>query len=199
MIKLIIFDLSGVCFTNEEPIYIDFLCKKYGYDYKEFNAFYQSMLVKAEVGKMTCEELWAILIEKYDIPKTVSQIVDEMMELKEPKLDALDLASQLKKKLEIVYLTNYNKLYWNAIKDKFDMNKWFSSGFVSYQLGVRKPSSECFNIILNEYNLKPSEVIFIDDFQSNLDEAKKLGIFTILFKDKDNLAKDIDDLIKRNS
>ena len=196
MIKLIIFDLSGVCFTNEEPPYILELCKKYNYNHNEFNNFYQSMLIKAEVGKMTGEEVWSNLIERYNIPKTISQIVDEMIELKEPKLETLKFASELKNKIKTVYLTNYNRLYWDAILKKFNMSEWFSSGFVSYQLGFRKPAADCFKIILNKYNLNSDEVIFIDDSQSNLEEARKLGINVILFKDVKQLKRDIADNVK---
>jgi len=195
MIKLIIFDLSGVCFTNEEPIYLEALCKKYGYDYKEFDDFYQSMLVKAEVGKMKGEELWSILIEKYKIPKTTAQIVDEMMELKEPKLDTLNFAKELKNKIKVIYLTNYTRHYWDAISKIFNMKKWFSSGFVSYQLGFRKPSIESFKFIMNKYKVSPKEVLFVDDSQKNLDSAKSLGINTILFNSVSQLKRDVKETI----
>ena len=191
MIKLIIFDLSGVCFTNEEPPYIIELCKKYDYNHKEFDELYQSMLVKAEVGKLTGEEVWSALIEKYNIPKTIFQIVDEMMELKEAKLDTLGFASNLKNKVITVYLTNYCKLYWDAISSKFDMSRWFSDGFVSYQLGFRKPARQCFEIIMKKYKIKAEEIIFIDDSLLNLKEAISLGIKAIIFKDINQLKKEL--------
>jgi len=194
MIKLIIFDLSGVCFTNEEPIYIKELCEKYKYNHKEFNNFYQEMLMKAEIGKLTGEELWSILIEEYDIPKTITQIVDEMMELKEAKLETLNLASKLKNKCKVVYLTNYNKLYWEVIAKKFDLSKWFDSGIVSYQIGFRKPAKEGFLALIRTFKVKPEETLFIDDSKNNLIEAEKLGLKTLLFENPEKLREDIQSL-----
>jgi len=195
MIKLIIFDLSGVCFTNEEPIYLADLCKKYKYDYKEFDNFYQSLLVKAEKDEITGEQVWKEVLKRYPLPKTISQIVDEMMQLKQPHLETLNFAKELKDKIKTVYLTNYNKLYWNAISKKFRMDEWFSEGFVSYHLKDRKPAIKCFEIILQKYNLKPEEIIFLDDSKPNLENAKKLGMNTILFTNINQLKRDIDNLI----
>jgi len=195
MIKLIIFDLSGVCFTNEEPIYLADLCKKYKYDYKEFDNFYQSLLVKAEKDEITGEQVWKEVLKRYPLPKTISQIVDEMMQLKQPHLETLNFAKELKGKIKTVYLTNYNKLYWNAISKKFRMDEWFSEGFVSYHLKDRKPAIKCFEIILQKYNLKPEEIIFLDDSKPNLENAKKLGMNTILFTNINQLKRDIDNLI----
>jgi FMN phosphatase YigB (HAD superfamily) len=191
MIKLIIFDLSGVCFTNEEPPYIKYLCEEYNYKHEEFDNFYQSMLVKAETGKITGEEVWSILIERYNIPKTTNQIVDEMMELKEAKLETLDLAFLLRKNYKVTYLTNYCKLYWDAIIKIFDLSKWFNFGLVSYQIGHRKPSKEGFLALMKKFDAKPKETLFIDDSKSNLAEAEKLGITTLLFTNPSNLRKDL--------
>jgi len=41
---------------------------------------------------------------------------------------------------------------------------------------VRKPEPEIFHIALERAQVKPEEVLFLDDFEANLEAAKALGI-----------------------
>ncbi len=51
-----------------------------------------------------------------------------------------------------------------------------------------KPDVRSFQQILDENNLKPQEMIFIDDSQRNVDSAKKLGIKSILYKNLEDIS-----------
>ena len=116
-----------------------------------------------------------------------------MIKLKEPIHTTLNFVKQLRKKYKTAYLTNYNKDYWEYIKNKFDLNPYFDFGVVSYQIKSRKPSKEGFKTILDEFGLKPEQAVFTDDSIKNLSEAKKLGIFTIQFEHVDQFANILED------
>ena len=103
----------------------------------------------------------------------------------------LDFARQLKEHYPVVYLTNYNKDYWDVIKSKFDFGTPFSWGVVSYEIKARKPAKECFQYILKKEHCEPEEAVFVDDTPGNLEEAHQLGIWTIQFKNKDTLLSDL--------
>ncbi len=51
-----------------------------------------------------------------------------------------------------------------------------------------KPSPRGFEQILEEWNLKPEEVIFIDDNQNNIQTAKSLGLKTIYYTYGEDLS-----------
>jgi len=70
--------------------------------------------------------------------------------------------------------------------------------FSSADTGYKKPEREFYKFILdeikNEHNIYPHEVIFFDDLQKNIDEAKRLDIdahFYKNFEDFENLVKPI--------
>ena len=54
-------------------------------------------------------------------------------------------------------------------------------------MGLRKPNKEAFQIILNENNLNPTEVFFIDDSPQHIEGAKKLGIQTYHLQDNEEI------------
>lgn len=68
--------------------------------------------------------------------------------------------------------------FFNIVDKQYD-----ASNFKYY-----KPSSKGLEEILNEFNLKPEEVIFIDDNQTNVQEAQKLGIRTILYYNSEDIS-----------
>ena len=60
-----------------------------------------------------------------------------------------------------------------------------------------KPNQEIFEHLCNEYNILPSETLFIDDLQKNIDGAKKCGINGYVFDgDVQKLERYIDELFQ---
>ena len=57
---------------------------------------------------------------------------------------------------------------------------------------MRKPHPEFFQLLLERYKLVPSETIFIDDNQRNIDAAKLMGINAILFKTPAQLEQELE-------
>jgi putative hydrolase of the HAD superfamily len=43
-------------------------------------------------------------------------------------------------------------------------------------MGMRKPSPEIFNYIINKHDLSPKRTLFVDDKKENTDAAEALGI-----------------------
>lgn len=63
------------------------------------------------------------------------------------------------------------------------------SGYIlSSEVGVVKPEPEIYQKLLKKYRIEPTESVFIDDIQANLDTAAELGFETILAeKESDNI------------
>ena len=63
------------------------------------------------------------------------------------------------------------------------------SGYIlSSEVGIVKPELEIYQKLLKKYGIEPTESVFIDDIQANLDTAAELGFETILAeKESDNI------------
>jgi putative hydrolase of the HAD superfamily len=189
-IKLIIFDLSNVCFSMEEPPFIHAFCLKHNIPEKEFDGEYQALLERAEVDEISGQEIWRKMLAKYNLSGDPKKIIKEMMSQKYEHEDVLRLVRRLRESgLPVVYLTNYNRDYWEVIAARWDMKKYFSSGLVSYEIKARKPALSGFHKLMENYKVKPEETLFIDDSAGNLHKAKGYGILGHLFKSALELAK----------
>ena len=63
------------------------------------------------------------------------------------------------------------------------------SGYIlSSEVGIVKPEPEIYQKLLKKYEIDPTESVFIDDIQANLDTAAELGFETILAeRESDNI------------
>lgn len=193
MIKLIIFDLSDVCFIGEESIYLDYFAKKHKIDRKELDDFYMPLVNKSEKGKISGKMIWKKVLKKFRLKDNINQIIKDMMKIRKP-YKTIEIAKKLKKSFKTAYLTNYNQDYWVIANKRFSLTPYFDYGIVSYQIKARKPDKRGFLKIMKHFNVKPDETLFIDDSRKNVEKAKEIGINAIPFKNPKRLEKDLKEI-----
>lgn len=67
----------------------------------------------------------------------------------------------------------------------------FKEVFSAARLGLKKTDPETYKIIANKILLKPEDVLYIDDKQTNLDAAAQAGMKTIRFESNLQVERDI--------
>ena len=72
--------------------------------------------------------------------------------------------------------------------------EWFEDGVFSHKIGVRKPNPKIYRCALDKAQIKPEEAVFVDDKQSALEPAKKMGMVTILFKNPEQLRQKLSEI-----
>jgi 2-haloacid dehalogenase len=108
----------------------------------------------------------------------------------------VEIFKELKKsnKYKIYALTNWSAETFPLAQQKFDFLNWFDGVVVSGTEKMRKPTPDFYQILLNRYNVKPEESLFIDDNYRNILAAEKLGINSIHFTSPEQLK---EELLKR--
>ena len=66
--------------------------------------------------------------------------------------------------------------------ERFDFLSLFEGVVVAGIEKEVKPEPRIYHILLDRYNLKPEESIFIDDEEANIATARRLGMHGIVFK-----------------
>lgn len=194
MIKLILFDFSGVCSLEEETPYVRDFAENHELDPDEFEKAYFELIERAETDEITAQQAWEELCKKYKLKIDIEKTIREIIDLKEYYGDMLDFARSLRSKYKTAAFSNYNRAYWELIEKEIDLSPYFDLVLVAYQVKARKTSPEGFKQILKHFNVKPEEVVFTDDSQRNLPVPKSLGIHTIHFQDKKQFIKELKQL-----
>jgi 2-haloacid dehalogenase len=116
--------------------------------------------------------------------------------LGEPFHDTVEVFKQLKesKKYKIYALTNWSAETFPFAVARFDFLNWFDGVVVSGTEKMRKPAPEFYQVLLDRYNVKPEDALFIDDNYRNVLAAEKEGIKSIHFKSAEELATELKEL-----
>ena len=187
----IIFDLGGVIINLKKQNCIDAF-KALGYDSvdKMLSEYRQDgEFLALEEGRVSPEEWRNIVRQSISSPVTDEQIDAAFNEfLVDIPVEKLRMLRTLKSKYRIAMLSNTNKVMFESkIPELFKIEgltieDYFDDFFLSYKMGMSKPSPEIFIKVAEELGIEPNEALFIDDSQANVDAAAKLGFQTMCVK-----------------
>ena len=90
---------------------------------------------------------------------------------------------------ELFGLTNWSMETFPEAREHFGILQMIDRYVVSGAEGLVKPDPRLFQVLLDRYNLKAEDCIFIDDNPDNVAAARKLGIDGIVFTDAEDLRK----------
>lgn len=139
---------------------------------------------KYESGFYSNEEFRDVVRQTLSYPLNDNEIDDawNALLLDVPKKRILFL-EKLKEKYPIYLLSNTNAIhiekcaqYFKNEYDIQDFRKLFNHAYLSYEMGLWKPDSKIYEKVISDLDLKPEEILFLDDNQANIDSARKLGI-----------------------
>jgi len=111
---------------------------------------------------------WEVMLHG-DIPETVS------------------LLHKLKEKYNIYGLTNWSAETITIAYERFAFFKEFDGIVVSGEEKLIKPDRKLYHLLLDRYNLKAENTIFIDDNLKNIKAAEELGMIAIHFESSHQL------------
>lgn len=95
---------------------------------------------------------------------------------------------------QVLVLSNFSKQCLNENREDMSFLEDVDGGILSYREHLVKPDPEIYKLLLERYDLKPEECVFVDDTESNIEAARKLGIHGIVCKDFDQVVADLQKL-----
>lgn len=96
---------------------------------------------------------------------------------------------------ELFGLTNWSTETFPYALENYDFFKIFDGKIVvSGTEKLIKPDPKIWEVLLERYNIKANESVFIDDNAKNIETAKNLGFVTIHITEETNLAEELRNL-----
>ena len=197
-IKNIVFDLGGVLVDLDFKSTINGLQKAGFTNVKEqLQAFDQDGIFKKfELGEISADEFRASIRKNSSVSLTDEEVDSlwNLMLLEIPR-EKLELILDLRSKYMVYLLSNTNSIHWDYVcKNAFNyrgfrMDDYFEETFLSYEMHLAKPDKAIFEKMLNDANLLPEEILFIDDLEANCKAAEEVGIHAHHYHIGDDLSK----------
>ena len=92
---------------------------------------------------------------------------------------------------KVYALTNWSAETFPIAQKKYDFLNWFDGVVVSGTERMRKPDTGFYQLLLDRYQLKAKEALFIDENLRNVEAAKKMGIDSIHFTSPEALQEEL--------
>ena len=102
------------------------------------------------------------------------------------KQQTLDLLHELRHTYKIYFLSDMIDSSYDYLKD---ILQDFDGGVYSFQEHHKKPDPTFFKILLNRYNINPTETFFFDDKEKNIIAAQKLNMKAAVFINADTVRR----------
>lgn len=207
MVKNIIFDFGGVIMTIDQNEAMRRFAELGLKDAERWLDPYTQSGIFGDVedGKITAEdfrqELSSIIGRELSFDDCKYGWLGYRKEVPQRNLDILRQLRNDGYRLILLSNTNPFMMSW-ALSEEFDgqghsLYDYFDSLYLSYKLGVMKPSPVFFQKVLDCERLTPSESIFVDDGTRNVEAAAALGLHTFCPKNGEEWTKELLELLRK--
>lgn len=196
-IKFIYFDLGGVM-LNWRNGFKKF-AKEHNKEYEQFIERHHLHGQKAGRGTIDTNEFWNSICSDLNIvhSKNIEDWADHITNYFTPIKETHELARELVKKYSIGILSNTEfRIVENEIKKGLIPQLNYSVIIQSCDVGYAKPDMEIFHLAQQQANVKPEEILYIDDIEKYIRKAETLGWNGFVF-DENNPKSSVEEIKDR--
>jgi len=191
MIKNVVFDLGGVLLEYEPKRFL----MSFGFKPEIMAAlkkavFEHDIWLELDRGTYTFAEAVEIIAGlNPGLDKEIRALFNEKRDLLFGEMhESVAFMRRLKNEgYDIYFLSNFSREGFSFVEGKYGFLQEAKGRIISSAVGHIKPEPEIYLTLLNTYDLKPDETVFIDDMEKNVEAARELGIRAIRFTDANDL------------
>ena len=156
-----------------------------------------SILDEADNGRISADdELKQIveLLNEYNLDGT--EQVAKAIQFSEKNDELLNFILEKRGQYKTAMLSNVSAVIWNYYTPE-QMDKYFDRVVLSYQEAIAKPDPRIYQLVCERLGVEPSECVFADDNEVNVDAANKIGMHGIVFTSNGDYFAKLEEILAR--
>lgn len=182
MIKTIIFDIGNVLADfSWEPFF-----RSFGFPEEVFEKLTRATVKSPEWneldrGEWSTEKIIASFIANDpSIKAEITQVFQDVNAMVTKRDYAIPWILHLKEAgYRVLYLSNLGEITHAHCQDALSFIPYTDGGILSYEVKVIKPQPAIYQALIDKYDLKPEECVFVDDMKENVEAAAKMGFHVV--------------------
>lgn len=156
-----------------------------------------SILDEADNGRISADdELKQIveLLNEYNLDG--AEQVAKAIQFSEKNDELLNFILEKRGQYKTAMLSNVSAVIWNYYTPE-QMDKYFDRVVLSYQEAIAKPDPRIYQLVCERLDVEPSECVFADDNEVNVDAANKIGMHGIVFTSNGDYFAKLEEILAR--
>lgn len=156
-----------------------------------------SILDEADNGRISADdELKQIveLLNEYNLDG--AEQVAKAIQFSEKNDELLNFILEKHDQYKTAMLSNVSAVIWNYYTPE-QMEKYFDRVVLSYQEAIAKPDPRIYQLVCERLGVEPSECVFADDNEVNVDAANKIGMHGIVFTSNGDYFAKLEEILDR--
>ncbi len=153
--------------------------------------FSDPIFVDFNTGKISPEETYKLIKEKYSLPIDYKVFVREWSNIFAP-MDGMEaLLKEVAENFPVGLLSDIDPLHWAYCRKNYTFLNIFTRPALSFEIGALKPAKICYLTAARNVGIKPEACLFIDDREVNVRGAINAGMQAIRFTGTDALRREL--------
>ena len=189
---VIVFDLGNTLIRFDHNISAKKIANLFHLESKKiYDAFFDSPITRAfEKGEISPKEFHKRASSLLGVTMPFKDFADIWNDIFWEDKECCELARQLKDEhYRLFLLSNVNRLHFEYIQKKFDIIKIFDEIILSFMVGAIKPDKLIFEDVVRRAGGDRTKLLYVDDREDLIKEARALGIDSIRYEGADKLKK----------
>jgi putative hydrolase of the HAD superfamily len=195
-ITTLFLDIGGVLLTNSwDQGTRRRASQKFNLDYEEMNERHHLTFDTFEEGKLSLKEYLDRVVFYKARPFSYDEFVSFIYSESVPFPDMINLMCGLKTRyhLQIAAVSNEGRELTMYRVEKFGLRDFIDFFISSCFIHIRKPDEDVFRIALDVAQVRPDQVIYIEDRSMFVEVARKMGIEGIVHTDYETTRKALEE------
>ena len=192
--EVVIFDMGGVLIQyNEAPGHAAVQAMCVDPQYAKSRIPHLAQWDRVHRGQVTFDDLFKLFVEQVGLETDYATFVLVAALGFGPPMPAIsEVIDSLAGRFRFALLSNTNAVHWAYARTHYaDLLDRVKPHFASFEIGMAKPDPEIFLHVAAELGVEPANCLFIDDLESNVDAARRVGFDAITFKTSGQLTAEL--------
>jgi len=195
-IRVIIFDLGGVVFSDGTPIAVERMKKVVeGYELSPRlieTLFHNELAVKHRKGLVSEKSFWGEIEPLLEKKYPLASLQELQYSSYTPQEGMLELLASLKGRTTLAVFSVIAEGRLNYLEKQYHIRSYFDIEAYSFEAHANKHEDVFYEYLIKKLPHEPSACILVDDHQHTLDKAKGFGFQTILFEDPEKFTRELE-------
>jgi putative hydrolase of the HAD superfamily len=196
-IRAVYFDLGGVILRTEDKGPRTQLGESLGLDYNGIDqaVFDSASARQASIGLISQMQHWQNVAHALKLPDSeIPRLIEDFFAGDRTDQMLVSFLRSLRPVRKVGLVSNaFSGLRDWMIDQK--LHDAFDNLTISAEVGVAKPEARIYQLALANLNVRPEAAVFVDDMPANIEAAKALGMYAVLFQTAEQTIADLKNIL----